>query len=505
MKNIDKYLDRITMYRLLLYYLGAILALALILGAVGILHYSPTAITMSALFTVVVCWITNSVFSRVYHTPSNPESSLITALILTLIITPPPSAQGYLFLAAAGGLAIASKYILSFRYKHIFNPAAIAIVLTAIGPRESASWWVGTASLLPVVIFGGYLMVRKMRRVQTTLLFLAVALLTIVIFASINGKNSISTVSATLGHSPLFFLAFVMLTEPLTSPTTRKWQLWYVVIVGIVFSPDIHLGTIYSTPELALVLGNLFAFTVTPKVRSLVRLTGKQKWGSSTYDFIFTPSNPFTYRPGQYIELTLPHGSTDNRGSRRYFTLASSPTEKLLRVGARFYEPGSSFKTSLLSSTDTTQIAMGQLGGDFILPDDPTKKLVFIAGGIGITPFRSMLQYLIDTNDSRSVSLFYSERSSNELVYTDVITAAQKKIGARIFYMLSNQNGDVPSGMYRGKITSNLLSERLGDRLSDSWYYISGPQPMVESMRQQLYELGVSRSQVKTDYFSGYA
>src|SRR5665213_1346873 len=135
LRAIDKLIDGVTMYRLLLYYLIALVAIAIGLSAFGDLHYKPLYIAISTLILVAACWIINKVFAYVFDAPVNPESSLITALIMALIITPNPTGFGILFLLAASGLAIASKYLLSIREKHIFNPAAIAVALTALGSR----------------------------------------------------------------------------------------------------------------------------------------------------------------------------------------------------------------------------------------------------------------------------------------------------------------------------------------------------------------------------------
>jgi Ca2+/H+ antiporter len=84
---LDHFLERITMYRLVLYYLLVVLGTAMLLGALGHLSYSPMAIAASASYLLLICWLTNRIFSYVYEAPANPESSLITALILALIIT----------------------------------------------------------------------------------------------------------------------------------------------------------------------------------------------------------------------------------------------------------------------------------------------------------------------------------------------------------------------------------------------------------------------------------
>ena len=149
MNYIDSRLDRITMYRLLVLYLEVLLGAAMLLSALGFLSFNPLSIAFSAGFLVGICLLANRIFASVFNAPANPESSLITALILALIITPPASIQGYVFLTAAAGLAIASKYLLTIRGRHIFNPAAVAVALTAIAAGESASLVGGQRSACP--------------------------------------------------------------------------------------------------------------------------------------------------------------------------------------------------------------------------------------------------------------------------------------------------------------------------------------------------------------------
>jgi len=505
MDRLDRLLDHITMYRLLLYFLLVLVGSAMLLGALGRLPYSPMAIAAEAGYLVVACWLINRVFAHVYQAPHNPESSLLTALILALIITPPASLQSFVFLSAAAGLAMASKYILAIRRQHIFNPAAIAVVLTSLGAGQSASWWVGTSQLAPIVIIGGILIARKVQRGTMIAVFLATASVMTVLLASMHGGHAIiSTLQSTVLHSSLLFLGFVMLTEPLTSPSTRHKQIWYALVVGLLFSPQIHLLHTYSTPEIALVIGNLFAYALTRRVRLLPRLQQKVAWGPSVHDFIFAPGRKFDYRPGQYMEWTLPHDSPDNRGVRRYFTLASSPTEDNLRIGVKFYEKGSSFKTALWSIRRSTPIAAGLLGGDFTLPDDKTRKLAFIAGGIGITPYRSMLKYLVDTDDKRDITLLYSERSVADLAYHDVFKDARQRLATKVVYTISDQVAALPQGIRKGQITPALIQTEVPD-YRERLFYISGPQPMVAAIRSGLHSLGVAEHDIKTDFFPGYA
>src|SRR5579884_2585482 len=176
--RVDDLLDRITMYRLVLYVLIAYLAVAEVLSFFHLLPFSPLALLVSTAFLVLMCWATNTILARIFAVPTNVESAYITALILALIIDPISSA-GLAFLGWAAILAMSSKYILSLRNKHIFNPAAIAVVITSFALGDSASWWVGTASMLPVVLIGGALLVRKLRAGEMVLFFIGASLLTV--------------------------------------------------------------------------------------------------------------------------------------------------------------------------------------------------------------------------------------------------------------------------------------------------------------------------------------
>ncbi|MCA9334857.1 RnfABCDGE type electron transport complex subunit D [Candidatus Saccharibacteria bacterium] len=504
MNYIDTIINRVTMYRLLLYYLLFILGVAMILGALGILSYSPYSIAFTASYFVLACLGVNFIFAKVYDAPTNWESSILTGLILSLIITPASSYHTVPFLTAAAGLAIASKYLLAIRNKHIFNPVAIAVVLTAFGPEESASWWVGTSALVPVILIGGLLLGRKVRRLGMISVFVATAIITTVLLIWLEGRDTALAIQNILLRSSLLFLAFVMLTEPWTSPTTNSKRIIYAILVGILFSPSVHIGNIHSTPEIALIIGNIFAFAVTPTVKTRLSFARRRTIGQRTEDIEFTPEHPFSFTPGQYIEITLPHKSPDSRGLRRYFTIASSPTEDTVHFGIRYYEPGSSFKKALRKEDDELFLSAGQLGGDFTLPKGKKQKLAFIAGGIGITPFRSMVKYLTDTQDDRSVKLLYAENTTEDITYSDVFEDARRKVHVDTTYVVSNLQSSRSPYMRPGYIDKQLITSLVPDYL-ERIFYISGPQSMVVAMKANLTAIGVPTSHIKSDYFFGYA
>jgi ferredoxin-NADP reductase/Na+-translocating ferredoxin:NAD+ oxidoreductase RnfD subunit len=501
--KLDYFLDRITMYRLALYLLLGYLGLATILSYFGLLPFSPLALLASTVFLVIMCWATNIILARVFEVPANVESTYITALILALILDPAQSPTAFQFLGWAAILAMASKYLLALNRKHIFNPAAIAVVITAFVLGETASWWVATVDMLPLVLIGGWLVARKLRQEGMVIMCCVVAVIGAGVLALVQGNALLPELQQLLVTSPLFFFASIMLTEPLTAPPTKQLRRVYAVLAGVLFIPQVHLGAIYSTPELALVVSNVFSYLVSPKRKVLLKLNKKVRLAPDIIDFAFKPSETLAFAPGQYMEFTLDHAHPDSRGNRRYFTLASSPTEKLVHLGIRFYEQGSTFKQTLSRMDGRTPLLAGQIAGDFTLPPDPTQKLVFIAGGIGITPFRSMLKYLLDTRQRRDIVVFYINKTANEIVYADVLNAAQATLGIKTFYTLTDTTA-LPRAWpgLVGRLNEQMIQWAMPD-FQERTYYVSGPPEMVRACEQALKNLHIRPEEIKKDFFPG--
>lgn len=501
---LDDFLNNITMYRLVLYYLIALLVAAVVMCFTKILPYDPANLLLSILFLVCVCGVTNSIFANTFKVPANVESAYISALILALIITPAISTHDLFFLAWAGIWAMASKYILAINRKHIFNPVAFAVALTALTINQTASWWVGNGPMLPFVLVGGLLIVKKLRRFDLVWTFLLTSVGVTLVLGLFNRSDFLASLQNIIFYSPLFFFAFVILTEPLTAPHTNRLQIYYGALVGFLFVPQLHIGAFYLTPELAIVIGNIFAYMVSPKAKLVLHLKERIQIAPDAYDFIFAPDKKLAFAPGQYMEWTLGHEKPDSRGNRRYFTLASSPTEKTLRLGVKFYPRSSSFKQSMLSMDKSSQIVAAQLAGDFVLPDDLNQKCVFIAGGIGITPFRSMIQYLLDTQQLRPVVLFYANKSASEIVYKDVLDKAQQKLGVKTIYTLTGRS-KIPANWtgYVGRISPQMIRDEVPD-YQQCLFYLSGPNSMVTSFEEVLVGIGVKRGHIKKDFFPGF-
>lgn len=250
------------MYRLLIYVLMGMLTITVVLASVGLIHYSPLSLVLSTIYITFFCWITNVVFAKVFRAPINVESVYITALILVFLITPIQSFSDtnfYILGFWASIWAIASKFIFAIKKKHVFNPAAFGVAIPALFLGYSASWWIGTTYLIVPAIIGAFLITKKIRRFDLVGSFILTACLLILIPHITGGASGILKVLQSLFLSaPILFFAGVMLTEPLTTPPTKSLQIFYGILVGVLFSPDIHIGSFYFTPEFALLTGNIF-------------------------------------------------------------------------------------------------------------------------------------------------------------------------------------------------------------------------------------------------------
>lgn len=509
LKFIDNFLNRITMYRLVLYFLFALLLVAEVLAYFQILQYSPLMLLLSTVIILFVCYVINVLFAKVYNAPTNAESLYITALILALIITPPTSFQDisyFLFICWVALWAMASKYIFAIGKKHIFNPAAFAVMLTALTINQSASWWVGTQWMAPFVLIGGILIARKLRRFDLVLTFIFSALIATIIMHTNNVNEIPKLIWNTLLTSPLLFFAFIMITEPLTTPPTKRLRMSYALLVGAIFDPMIHLKSIYSTPELSLIIGNIYSYLVSPKRKLLLKLKEKTQIAKDTYEFSFvTDQDELDFHPGQYLEWTLGHKWPDTRGNRRYFTIASSPLDEELRIGVKFYPESSSYKKALLNLEQGGTIVASQLAGDFTMPHNKNTKLCFIAGGIGVTPFESMINYMLEHKQKRDVVVFYSNKTPADIAYMDTFTKAKNELGINTIYAISDTSS-VPTN-WSGKvgiIDKNMIMTSMPD-YKERMYFISGPYSMITSFKDMLLSIGIPRSQIKTDFFPGFA
>lgn len=494
LRRIDALLNNITMYKLVFYELIGLLLAAGFLGAFGLVSVSPLYLAYSAAFIFIIAWAVNKLFAWVFDAPSNPESTYITALILALIISPPHAFMDMAYFALAGwaaAWAAASKYIFAIGKKHLFNPAAFGVAVPALFLLGGAGWWVGTPWMLPFTLAGGFLIVRKLRRMDLVIAFGVAFALTVI--AATGGGGLLNLARIVILSTPLIFLATVMLTEPLTTPPTRFYIILYGALVGFLSAPQVHFGSFYLSPELALLAGNLFSYAASPKTKLVLTLTDRVKLADGSYEFVFAAPRRLAFSAGQYLEWTLAHPKADGRGIRRYFTIASAPEDAELRLGVKFSDKASTFKKALFAMKKGGTLVASQLAGDFTLPAAKKQKLAFIAGGIGVTPFASMLRHLLATGEKRDIVVLYANRTMADLAYGDLLGQAERELGIPTIPVFTEQES----------LTSSLIRSELPD-YRERTFYLSGPRSMVIAYSDLLLSMGVPRLHVKEDFFPGF-
>ncbi|OGF74062.1 hypothetical protein A2Y47_01390 [Candidatus Giovannonibacteria bacterium RIFCSPLOWO2_12_43_8] len=476
MRFVDNFLNSITMYRLAMYALFGMALFALIFSFLGLIDFTPAELMLSAAILTAACYTSNYIFARLFGAPVNTESCFISALILFFILTPAMDLNGAGILALAGIIAMASKYLIAPFRRHIFNPAAFGAAAIFLLDLGGASWWVGTSAMFPAILITGFLIVRKIRRFDLFFSFFATLLVSAFYFFGAFMEAILSW--------PAIFFGTIMLTEPITTPPTKKLRIIYGVLIGLFFNA--------APPEFILIAGNTFSYIVGFKKKIFLTLKNKNEIAKDIFEFVFSPDKKISFAPGQYLEWTLPHDRPDSRGVRRYFTIASSPTEQEIKLGVKLSRPPSSFKKNLIELKNGQRAFAGQLAGDFTLPRDKKKKLAFIAGGIGITPFRSMIKYMVDSGERRDIALLYAVKNENKIAYRYLFIEAEAKIGLRTEYVISRL------------IDAALIREKLAD-WRERIFYISGPEAMVDAFKKMLRGMGVRRKNITTDYFPGFS
>jgi ferredoxin-NADP reductase len=208
--------------------------------------------------------------------------------------------------------------------------------------------------------------------------------------------------------------------------------------------------------------------------------------------FIFKSEAPITWRAGQFLVYTLHHPNPDERKEERYFTIASEPQTGMPMITTRFTnDHGSSFKQALRAMKPGDAIeAMGP-DGEFVV-DDPNQQSVFIAGGIGVTPFHSILIDLDKRGLPLNAILMYANRTEDAVYRVELEALAKKHPEFKIVYFIGDK-----------RIDEAAIREVAPDLLKPI-FYVSGPQPMVQAFEKMLKGMNVPKEHVKHDYFPGY-
>lgn len=221
-------------------------------------------------------------------------------------------------------------------------------------------------------------------------------------------------------------------------------------------------------------------------------LTSKVQLFNDVTTFTLQPESQVEWKAGQYFHYILNHENPDDRGTERWFTISSAPFEKNLSITTRFAkEKGSSFKNALRDMNIGDQIEGDGPEGDFVV-EDLSKKYVFIAGGIGITPFRSILAQINNENMQIKCDLLYANKTEEYVFESELNQIAVSQNDFRIHKF----TGD------RLILEEDIV--KISPNLNESIYYVSGPKPMVFHYRDYLTSIGVLESNIMLDDFPGY-
>jgi ferredoxin-NADP reductase len=207
------------------------------------------------------------------------------------------------------------------------------------------------------------------------------------------------------------------------------------------------------------------------------------------------------FRAGQYFWVTLldpPYD--DEKGPRRHISVATSPNERgVLGLCTRLR--GSAFKRSLAELPVGTEVDVEEPKGTFVLPDATERPYVFVAGGIGITVFRSMLRSIAEQHLEHRVVLVYSNRDRASAAFLDELSELEQRMNLRV--VLTMTDDPAWDGESR-RVGADLLRDQLGAALDTFDYLVAGPPAMVDGVTQALGAAGVSEESIHADRFSGY-
>lgn len=489
---LDRVTGRVTMYRLVALVLLAIAAVAILASLVGLLSFPPLGLVAALAVAVVTSLVSNRLFAAVRRLHPHTESALITGLLGFFLFLPlaTPSALGALALAVA--VANLTKYLLVVRGRHVLNPVAAGAVVVLLTGLSGATWWVATPVLLPFVLVGGALVVRRAGAWDLALPVLLIAIPGTVLRLLATGSAPGAAAWTAVASYPFLFLAAFMLSEPLTAPPRRWQRILISALVGVLALLPLRVGVVGMTPEIALVLANAVAFGFGQRRRIRFVLQDRTEHAGGLEELRLQADAPLRMRPGQYVELSLPHARSDSRGERRAFSPASAPGAAVRLVTRRPDRP-SSFKRALAGLPTGAAVAGTVVAGDFLPPRDPGAPVLWLASGVGVTPFLSMAE----AEPERDAVLVWRLRDGD-----DVAWAAPALSHVRVV-VVGPAGPPLPEGWRHAgeRLDAEVLAAEVPD-LRDRRGYAAGSPAWTAAVRRLTGGAGMRR--IRTDRFLGY-
>lgn len=240
------------------------------------------------------------------------------------------------------------------------------------------------------------------------------------------------------------------------------------------------------------------------EIRLAAKLTRSEEVAEGTMAFHFTRPAGFAFRAGQSVDITLLNPPvTDAKGNTRAFSIASPPFGDQLTIAARMTD--SAFKRVLRQAPPGLEVQVEGPSGSFTLHKNAAKPAVLLAGGIGITPFLSMVRQAAIDKTQQQIYLFYSNRRPEDSPFLERLSASTTENSA--FHFIPTMTAMARSRRTwageTGAINREMLLRHVPDPAGPI-YYIAGPVAMVGAMRNMLTALGVDEDDIRTEEFSGY-
>lgn len=234
------------------------------------------------------------------------------------------------------------------------------------------------------------------------------------------------------------------------------------------------------------------------------KLLSRHEIAEGTMAFRFERPSNWAFKAGQYLDMTLlDPPETDAEGNVRSFSIASGPHEESLMVATRMRD--TAFKRVLKAMALGTVVKIEGPSGDLTLHNNVKRTAVFLAGGIGITPFRSILFRAAKERLPHRIFLFYSNRRPEDGPFLEELQVLRKENPnyTLIASMTEMGKSHRPWHGETGLISKEMLARHLNDAESPI-YYIAGPPTMVKGLHTMLNESGVDDDDIRTEEFAGY-
>ena len=229
-------------------------------------------------------------------------------------------------------------------------------------------------------------------------------------------------------------------------------------------------------------------------------LKGSKAVARDTLEVLLEKPDGLSFTAGQHADVSFKDASFDDpRGNVRLFSFASTPSEEHIRFATRL--TGSPFKKALAEASSGTEFVVDDPTGNAVLHEDSSRPAVFLVGGIGITPARSIIRDAHERSLPHTISLFYSNRTQEDAAYHDEWRDLSAQWD-RFSYIPTVTKEANPDGE-EGFIDEEKLKRHLTDP-QEAVYYIFGPPAMAQAMKELVGEIGVSDLQIRMEEFGGY-